>query len=222
MPIVTPVDYVQVGGKVDVLVAFPFAAYQAPYNTFAARNPVIPSLPANNTASYTFLWKLGELEDEVEPRFRNMMHRVPGDRHGGSAGDAIEMQFMGQMAEIDLALSRWDREAWALLQRIGGLLYDNTGVQNPVQNITNAIRLTDIGALAMRDRSFRLLLVANRDTYFRLNFPCCLLESDFGANVSTKYSRLSMRVSAHRTPEGHWAPATEWGVLYNGDATGTV
>jgi hypothetical protein len=203
MAIQTVVDYVQVGGKVDVLVAFPAAAYQAPYGTPPTRTPAMGSYPsADNSAAYQYLWKLGELEDQVEPRYRNILGRVSGDRYGGSGGDAIEMQFFGQVAEIELQLSRWDKECYALLQRMGGLTYDaTTGGANP----NNAIRLTDMGALVMRDRSFRLLLRTVRDTYFIQNFPCCLLESDFGTNSGTKYSRLSMRVTAHRTPEGHWS-----------------
>jgi hypothetical protein len=216
MPIVTPNDYVNVGGKVDILVAFPVAAYVAPNWPL---NPVRGVMPGSNANAYQQLFKLGELEDEVEPRTRNITHRVHGDRLGGAAGDAIETQFLGQMAEIDLGLSRWDEEVWRLMKSNGGLSASSTG----------ALALSNYGALLQRDRSFRLLLLPNRDARFIRNFPCCLIESDFGSNLSTKYSRLSVRVTAHRTPEGHWSDALgvagtslSIGVLENQDATGTA
>lgn len=228
MAIVAPLDYVQVGGKVDVLCAFSHFTYVGPVaqNIIARRNP---SGISDGPSSYVCLWKLGELEDEVDPRYRNIMGRVSGDRMGGSAGDAMEMQYLGRNAEIDLVLSRWDQDVFSLMQLNGGINYDSTGTNN----VTNAIRLTDFGGLMMRDRSFRLLLRPNRSdgAYFIQNFPCCLLESDFGANVGTKYSRLSLRVSAHRTPEGHWSDPTGTagssgngngtiGVLMNGNSIG--
>jgi hypothetical protein len=214
MPIVTPNDYVNVGGKVDILVAFPLAAYVTPNWPFV---PARGAIPGSNANAYQQLLKLGELEDEVEPRTRNITHRVHGDRLGGSAGDSIETQLLGQMAEIDLALSRWDEEVWRLMKSNGGLTASGT------------LLLSNYGALLQRDRSFRLLLLPNRDARYIRNFPCCLIESDFGSNLSTKYSRLSVRVTAHRTPEGHWSDvlgvagtSLSIGVLENQDVTGTA
>lgn len=213
MTIQSVADYVNVGGKVDVLVALPTVAYASPEWPF---NPARGTIPSSTTA-YQTLWKLGELEEEVEPRVRNILNRVSGDRYGGSAGDAIEMQFLGQVAEIDLTLSRWDMEVWQMLKNNGGLHSTTNG----------GIPLTSYGALMLTSRSFRLLLYPNRDTRFVRNFPCCLIESDFGSNIGTKYSRLSVRVSAHRTPEGHWSDVSGYvptsltiGVLQNTDTTG--
>lgn len=226
MPIAAPIDYVQVGGKVDVLVAFPVPTYTAAvYNAIVTPARTGVTVPTTGPDAYQMLWKLGELEDMVDPRFRDVLHGVAGDRYGGASGPPIEQQFLGRVAEIDLSLSRWDGQVFALLNRIGGLFYDTaTGAANT----TNAIRLTDVGSLLMRDRSFRLLLVSNRDLAFVSNFPCCLLESDFGASISTKYSRLSMRITAHRTPEGHWSDptgvvgtSTSIGVVVNNNRAGT-
>lgn len=219
MPIVTPADYINVGGKVDVLVAVAPSAYVLPHWPFAAGRTVPGTLPGSGPAAYTQLFKLGELEEEVEPRIQNLTGRVTGDRYGGSAGDGIETQFFGQVASIDLVMSRWDEEVWQLLKNNGGLS----------ANTTNAIPLNTIGALMQRDRSFRLLLIPNRDVRYVRNFPCCLIESDFSNPISTKYSRLQVRVTAHRAPEGHWSEPTgvagtslSIGVVQNWDTTGIL
>lgn len=195
MPIVTTNDYINVGGKVDVLVAFAPSTYSAPNWPF---NPARGTLAATGGAAYLQLFKLGELEEEVEPQTQNITGRVQGDRYGGSAGDGIETQFFGQMAEIDLVLSRWDEEVWRMMKSNGGL----------TATLNGGIPLSNMGALMQRDRSFRLLLFPNRDARFIRNFPCCLIERGFSSNISTKYSRLQCRIAAHRTPEGHWSDPT--------------
>lgn len=217
MAIVTPADYINVGGKVDVLVAVAPSAYVSPQWPFAAGRTVPGTTPANGPSAYAQLFKLGELEEEVEPRIQNLTGRVTGDRYGGAAGDGIETQYFGQAASVDLVMSRWDEEVWQLLKNNGGLS----------ANTNNAILLSTIGALMQRDRSFRLLLYPNRDSRYIRNYPCCLIESDFSNPISTKYSRLQVRVTAHRTPEGHWSDptnaagtSTSIGVLENRDVTG--
>jgi hypothetical protein len=221
MPIVTPNDYINVGGKVDILVAFAPPTYSVPNWPFS---PARGALATTATAAYQQLFKLGELEEEIEPQTQNITGRVQGDRYGGSAGDGIETQFFGQTAEIDLVLSRWDEEVWRMMKSNGGL----------TATINGAIPLNNIGAFMQRDRSFRLLLLPNRDARFIRNFPCCLIERGFSSNISTKYSRLQARIAAHRTPEGHWsdptgvagtstvAGSTTIGVLENSDITGTA
>ena len=219
MPIVTPADYINVAGKIDVLIAVAPSYYVSPQWPFAAGRAVPGSTQSTGSGAYSQLFKLGELEDEVEPRTQNITGRVTGDRYGGSAGDGIETQFFGQMASVDLVLSRWDEEVWRLMKNMGGL----------VANTPNAIPLANYGALMQRDRSFRLLLLPTRDNRYIHNFPCCLIESDFSIPISTKYSRLQVRVNCHRAPEGHWSDptgvagtSTSIGVVSNSDVTGVA
>ena len=96
MPITTPDDYIQVPGKVDILVAFPSA--------------------------YTSLFKLGESENGIQIRKTVFYGRVSGDRYGGNEGPPIEQQFFGEQLEFELAMSRWSPAQVLKVEKLGGLL----------------------------------------------------------------------------------------------------
>ncbi len=96
MPLALENDYIQVPGKVDILVAFP--------------------------SVYTDLFKLGESENGIELRKSPMLGRVSGDRYGGQEGPPIEEQLFGLQVEAELAMSRWDPVQIAKIERMGGLL----------------------------------------------------------------------------------------------------
>lgn len=96
MALATPVDYIQVPGKVDILVAFP--------------------------ESYEALFKLGESENGIDIRIVPIKGRVSGDRYGGNEGPPIEGQFFGLQAEVDLSMSRWDPAQVKKIERMGGIL----------------------------------------------------------------------------------------------------
>lgn len=219
---VPSLDYIQTGGKVDVYLAFPRAVFtNTNYWPFSPVRTGTPTTPAGNYESYTTLLKLGELADMVEPRTRDILHKVPGDRNGGNEGDPIEQQLLGQTSEFELAMSRWDPDVHKMLQSKGGLL-----------TVPGKIPLATVGGLLHRDRGFRCLLFANRNYAMSLNFPCCLLEQDYSVGISTKFSMLKLKVAAHRAPEGYWGTqvtvtadiggATDLvtGVVSNGDTTG--
>lgn len=217
MPLVASNEYIQVGGKVDVLVAMPVVYYVAPEWPF---NPARGTTPGTASAAYQQLFKLGELMEEVTPRKRKLRHQVPGDRYGGSAGAPIETQYLGHMFSIGLELSRYDPEVWQMLCNYGGL---------HSATVKNALPLGNYGALELRDRSFRLLLFSNRDARLHRNYPCCVIADDHSVGMGTKFSALSVRVEAHRCPEGHWSDptgvlgtSTSIGCCENLDVTGTT
>jgi hypothetical protein len=215
-------EYIVVAGKIDIFLAFPVAAYAAPFWPFS---PTRGAAPANGTDAYATLWKLGELEDDVEPTVTDFTLPVPGDRNGGSAGAPIEKQSFASAENFSLTLSRWDKDVYQLLKSQGGLK----------SNTNYAWPLVNMGSLLLRDRSFRVLLMPSKaytpisDVSMVKNYPCCTLEGDYGMSQSTKYSRLSLRIMAQRTPEGHWSDptgvvgtSTKIGVIQNFDITGTT
>lgn len=197
MTLVTPNDYIQVGGAVSIMVAVPLSSYvvpQWPFNPVRASQP----LPANNPGAYVALMKLGEAADIIEPQKRNIMDGVKGDRYGGAVGGDIEKQSFGFEYDIQLDLTRWDPEVLAMIECLGGL--HPGGARVP---------LNTMGALVLRDRSFRLLLYPNIDPRFIYNFPCCIAEQPRKIGEGTRHSKLSLAVNASRATEGHWgAPAS--------------
>jgi hypothetical protein len=96
MGLATPADYIQVPGKVEVLIAVPSA--------------------------YTSLFKLGESENGIQVRKSPQIGEVIGDRYGGQSGRPIERQFFGVSASFNLTMSRWDPVQLLKLETFGGLL----------------------------------------------------------------------------------------------------
>lgn len=96
MTLATPVDYIQVPGKVEILCAFPNL--------------------------YSSLYKIGESENGIQVRKIPVLGEVSGDRYGGQSGRPIERQFFGLAAEFQLNMSRWDPDQIVKLERFGGLL----------------------------------------------------------------------------------------------------
>ena len=215
MTLVSPKDYIQVGGLVQIFVAVPLLSYVAPQWPF---NPVRASqeLPGSIAGAYAALMKLGESADIIEPQKRNIMEGVKGDSYGGSSGGDIEKQSFGFEYDIQLDCTRWDPEVLAMIECLGGLHPGG-----------DRVPLNTMGALIQRDRSFRLLLYPLIDPRFIYNFPCCVADQPRKIGEGTRHSRLSLSVTAVRAPEGHWAtPATGMdlitGYVKNNDFTGYV
>ena len=213
MTLVTPNDYVQVGGVVSIMVAVPVGAYVAPQWPFTPTRATAPT-PTTGPGAYVALMKLGEAADIIEPQKRNIIEGVKGDRLGGLSGGDIEKQSFGFEYDIQLELTRWDPEVLTMIECMGGL--HPGGEQVP---------LNTIGSLILRERSFRLLLYPLIDARFIYNFPCCVAEQPRKIGEGTKHSKLSLSVSASRAPEKHWgAPSSGTdlvtGYVKNNDFTG--
>lgn len=182
MPISTQNDYYRVPGKVDVLIA-------------------VPSV-------YGTLFKIGESENGISVRKTSYIGRVTGDRYGGNEGPAVENQFFGYSADIQLDLSRWDPVQIAKIENYGGLITTN-----------GLVPLDKVGALLQRDQGIRLLLNCLRDATLSINFPCTLWSAPQEQGKGTKYSKCSFSVTANRTPEGYWNSASA-GIVWDSDTTG--
>lgn len=213
MPIFPIQEYIQVGGKVDVFLAFPVSSHVAPDFPFVPLPLNALGVPGSGAVAYAQLYKLGESEDEIRPSIMRKTGSVFGDRHGGREGDPIEKQFFGIGGSVRLRMSRWDPDVLGLVKNCGGLAPGG------------AVPLANIGSLVLRDRSFRMLLFSVSNPKFQYNYPCCWCDDAIEIGLGTKHSLLEFSVTAHRAPEGHWAtpesgPNLITGVVENRDITG--
>jgi hypothetical protein len=153
--------------------------------------------------SYATLLKIGEQLDETKIEINQIFHDVHGDRNGGPQGPPIERQFLGMTATCQFNLSRFSTEVH---RRI--LTHNVLATQGKIID-------SEVGALILRDRSFRIAIVPSRsnligsglanagtDAFF-YNFPCCCIASPVATGQGTKFSLLSFTMQAYRVPEGH-------------------
>lgn len=237
MSMESPQEYIQVSGKVEILVAFPLAVNVTPNLQTGIG---APAAPTTNAESYLYLRKFGESENGVSIRVEPKYHRVPGDRHGGSEGSPIESQFLGLEASIQLEMSRWDRKVLQMMYLFGGLQTRTitAGTGNglngqPVELIAGPgrVSMASVGALMHRDRAMRFLFYSVRDPDLSVNIPCSLFDRPQEKNRGTKYAKCMMGVTGYRAPEGYWGTqvgasfvntATDFvtGYVWNHDTTG--
>lgn len=151
------------------------------------------------------LYKLGTSLEDNEVVVEKMYHDVHSDRHGGQQGPPIEKQFLGMMGRGQLRLSVWDPEITIQLEREGGLFASAGTVPD-----------TAVGALVLRDRSFRLIFEATRDSTKSRNFVCVLFSNFRVIAGGTKYAMATFDFEAHRAPPGH----AKANIMYDADLTG--
>lgn len=188
-------DYIQIAGKSEIFIGFP-------------------------SDEFATVEKIGEQINDTQLAVNPILHRVPGDAHGGPEGDGIEEQLLGFTVEGQLDLSKWDPEVKRKIERFNLLTRDG------------AIADSQIGALLRRDRSFRVLIypaksnpigatnagfgAAETDDYFARNFVCCIIDKPIVLGQGTKFSQLRFSFTAHRAPAGH-AIYTKSGAVYTSD-----
>jgi len=174
--------------------------------------------------AYASLLKIGEQLDDTRIEINQIFHDVHGDANGGPQGPPIERQFLGMAATAQFNLSRWSTEVHRRL------------LQHNVLATQGKILDSEVGALILRDRSFRIVIVPSRsnviasglanagtDAFF-YNFPCCCIASPVATGQGTKFSLLSFTMQAYRVPAGHpittgSGNAGRAGILWNKDST---
>jgi hypothetical protein len=191
------------------------------YIQVAGKSDIYLGFPGD---SYATVIKAGEQLDETRIEIAQIFHDVHGDRNGGPQGPPIERQFLGETVTCQFNMSRWSTEVHRLL------------LQHGVMATQGRIQDSEVGALILRDRSFRVAIVPSRsniipqglanagtDAFF-YNFPCCCIASPVATGQGTKFSLLSFTMQAYRVPEGH--PITigtgnevNVGVLWNKNST---
>lgn len=176
----------------------------AEYIQVAGKSNIYIGFPANGEVSaYATLHKLGEQLDDTRLEIEHIFHDVHGDAHGGPQGRPIERQILGMSVRGQLTLSRWDP---AVRRRI---------FAHGVMGTEGAIADHEIGALILRDRSFRIVIAPSRSNpievgepdagkdYFFWNFPCCCVTGAVSSGQGTKFSVLNFAFEAFRIPAGH-------------------
>lgn len=158
--------------------------------------------------AYSDLFKLGESENGIQVRIENILSPVYGDRYGGNEGEPIEEQFLGKRASFQLQMSRWDPAQVTKIERLGTFLAAE-----------GTIPLASIGALVQAAEGIRVLLYCIRQPSLSRNFPCCVFNTPMEYGRGTKYSSMSIGVTARRAPEGYWNTGSV-GKLYDADTTG--
>lgn len=172
--------------------------------------------------SYGTLLKIGEQLDETRLEFENVFHDVHGDANGGPQGPPIERQFLGAAVRGQFNLSQWSPE---VQRRV--IAHNAMATQGKIVD-------SEVGALILRDRSFRICIVPSRsnvigvglanagtDAFF-YNFLCCCVSSPVATGQGTKFSLLSFSFQAYRTPAGHGLAGVSdvnAGVIWNKDST---
>lgn len=190
------------------------------YIQVAGKSDLYIGFPADD---YATVLKIGEQLDETRIEFNQIFHDVHGDANGGPQGPPIERQFLGMAATCQFNLSKWSPEVH---RRI---------IAHNVLATRGKVADMEVGALILRDRSFRIAIVPSRsnliaaglqdeekDSFF-YNFPCCCVAAPVATGQGTKFSLLSFTMQAYRVPEGHpKAGGTgnpDAGVIWNKDST---
>jgi hypothetical protein len=163
------------------------------------------AVPGEGT--YDTVFKLGENVDDLEIPLEILKAPVFGDRNGGRTGDPIEKQYLGERASCSLELTRWDPVEEQKLRKMGGILATD-----------GTIPQSAIGALMLRDHSFRFCFAPVRDPSQFVNFPCSEIEKLQLLGGGTKHRALRIELTFHRAPSGHWSESDD--VLYNSYDTG--
>lgn len=174
----------------------------------AGKSDIYIGLPGQHST----LMKLGEQRDQTSISVDSVKHNVYGDSHGGPDGPPIEVQMLGQIATVRFMLSKWDHAVRAAMEQHG------------VFATEGAVADSEVGALLLADRSFRILIKNTRDNTpqggsfdpFTRNFVCCVVSTPIEVGQGTKHSILTLDVQAHRAPAGH----AKVGKLYDRDTTG--
>lgn len=198
----------------------------APYIQVAGKSNILIGFPDDD---YAQMHRIGEQLDETRLTMEMVTHDVPGDAQGGPQGDPIEQQVLAFRIRGTLNLSKWDHTVRKMLE------------DHNVMAKHGSFSDSEIGALLLRDRSFRIVISPSKSNpiatpnpittvvdpnatadHFYRNFPCCTIASPIEIGQGTKFSSLQFQFRVWRTPEGHpLAPvAYQEGLLWNYDKTG--
>lgn len=212
--------------------ALPTASATDPYIQVAGKSNLLIAFPDDD---YEVCHRLGEQADATQITAQHAMHDVPGDSQGGPQGRPIERQMLALFYRAQFNLTKWDPIVREKLARHNLMAKDGHFAQS------------EVGALMLRERSFRIVISPTRSNpiptndpllgsahpdatkdYFFYNFCCCLVSSPIETGQGTKYSALNFTMESFVVPEGHvLAPGSggiDWadGLIWNRDATGVA
>ncbi|MGV3486238.1 MAG: hypothetical protein ACO1RT_17600 [Planctomycetaceae bacterium] len=210
--------------------ALPTESATTPAIQVAGLSHILIGFKADN---YAVMHRIGMQMDDTRISMEPILHNIFGDSQGGPQGQPIEIQKLGVRYRVQFNLSKWDPIIKAKLE------------QHEAMATEGSFADSEIGALMLRDRSFRLAISPSKDTiipvndpltgdahpdagkdYHFRNFCCCLVSTPIETGQGTKFSALQFAMEAYRVPEGHpLAPSSSGqtyanGLIWNRNASG--
>lgn len=143
-----------------------------------------------DTASANALEDLGYTEDGAQISIRQYTLDVPGDENGGNEGPPIDVQHLGETAEIRLTMTKWEA---SVADKIAARLYGGTTGTPGTP-----------GTMMFNESKTYRLVVHTTTTPF--NFPRVIFKDAIEINKGTKFSRFVIVATAYKNASG---------VLYN-------
>lgn len=145
---------------------------------------------SEGNATATVLIPLGTATDTISVSQRPYLKDIHSDRNGGQEGPPSEIQYLGEIINISLALQSWNTAAIAILRRYA------------VNATRGTILQAEVGAMMLKSRSIRLL-INTADTVDIRNFWCCLVRDPQELGIGTKWSEMRLNFTAYRPPCYH-------------------
>lgn len=145
---------------------------------------------------------LGIATDTIDISPQPYFFDIHTDRNGGQAGPPTEVQYLGEIVNINMVLATWNPLAYTALRR------------NLVNATRGVILQSEVGSMMLRTRSIRLL-INTADTDNVRNFWCCLVRQAHRVGMGTKWAELHVSLTAYRPPCYH----PKANILEDADAT---
>ena len=139
--------------------------------------------------------ELGVTTDSINITERQYFHDVPGDRNGGPQGPPVEVQKLGEVHNIQLRMSTWNK---AEMQQLEEWYHDENadGTSSPHRG---SVKQWDVGEVVLAKRGIRLLL-ETEDLNDTRNYWCCIMREPKSFAIGTKFTEQSLTFEAHRYP----------------------
>jgi hypothetical protein len=148
----------------------------------------LASIKVNLSADYRVLSTLGYTQDGATIVFRPYYQDVPGDENGGDAGPPIDRVYMGEVAQVQLELTKWDDTLAALLIK---------RFRDPTALLTTG---QPAGAGTLTFSTAHSLVVSSPNGIH--NFPRAVLDGELQINKGTKYSRWLLGFTCYKNTSG--------------------
>jgi hypothetical protein len=130
--------------------------------------------------------ELGYTRNGADVRSRGYFVDVPGDENGGEQGPPIDIQFMGEVANVRLELTKYDATvADTVLARLKG----------GAAGVPGAAGTLMFGG----NKEFSLVITGATQT---MTFARAILRGDWELNKGTRYSMLVLEFECHKDANG--------------------
>jgi hypothetical protein len=163
---------------------------------------------------------LGYTRNGSQISFQQFYEDIPGDQNGGDAGPPVEVQLLGQIANVRLMLTKYNPTIFQAAQEIMYNANFVPGTVNPgligSANGQQAGSLMFTGGPAGVSQCWAIYIGVPSTTpsgsstvgLFPWFFPNCLIREPYELNVGTKYSELALSFTAYNLTAAFGSAAT--------------